>query len=68
MDQGVYVTVDTDDPPMFSTDITSEYVLLARQGFSWDELWQFNLNGLEASFLSDEAKVNFRPEWQAFAA
>lgn len=67
MDQGVYVTVNTDDPPMFSTDLTSEYLLLARQGFSWDELWQLNLNAVEASFLSDEEKAIYRAEWQAFA-
>ncbi|HSD85424.1 MAG TPA: adenosine deaminase [Anaerolineae bacterium] len=67
LDQGVYVTVNTDDPAMFSTDLTSEYVLLARQGFSWDELWQLNLNALEASFLSAEAKALCRAEWQAFA-
>ncbi len=64
MDQGVYVTVNSDDPPMFSTNLTSEYLLLARQGFSWDELWQINLNALEASFLSDEAKALYRTEWQ----
>ncbi len=68
MDQGVYVTVNTDDPPMFSTDLTGEYILLARQGFSWDELWQLNLNALEASFLSNEAKAGYRAEWQAFAS
>ena len=67
MDQGVYVTVNSDDPPMFSTDLTSEYVLLARQGFSWDELWQLNLNTLEASFLADEEKEVYRAEWRAFA-
>jgi adenosine deaminase len=66
MDQGVYVTVNSDDPPMFSTDLTSEYLLLARQGFSWDELWKLNLNALEASFLSDEAKAIYRTEWQRF--
>jgi len=68
MDRGVYVTVNTDDPPMFSTDLTSEYVLLAGQGFSWDELWQLNLNALEASFLSDEVKAIYRAEWQTFAS
>ena len=66
MDQGVYVTVNSDDPPMFSTDLTSEYVLLARQGFSWDELWQLSLNALEASFLPDEAKAAYRAEWKTF--
>lgn len=67
MDEGVYVTVNTDDPPMFATDLTGEYVLLARQGFSWDELWQLNLNALEASFLSDAAKATYRAQWQTFA-
>jgi adenosine deaminase len=67
-DRGVYVTVNTDDPPMFSTDLTKEYLLLARQGFSWNELWQLNLNALEASFLAEEAKADYRREWHAFAA
>lgn len=66
MDAGVYCTVNSDDPPMFSTDLTGEYLLLARQGFSWDELWQLNLNGLEASFLSNEEKELYRTEWQRF--
>lgn len=68
MDQGVYVTVNTDDPPMFSTDLSGEYVMLARQGFSWEELWQLNLKALEATFLTDKAKAIYRAEWQAFAS
>jgi adenosine deaminase len=68
MDQGVFVTVNTDDPPMFSTDLTAEYLLLARQGFSRDELWKLNLNGLEASFLSEADKAALRNDWQTFAA
>jgi adenosine deaminase len=67
MDQGVYVTVNSDDPTMFSTDLTQEYRLLAQQGFSWEELWQLNLNTLEASFLPEEKKAVYRKEWQAFA-
>lgn len=66
LDQGVYVTLNTDDPPMFSTHLTQEYALLARQGFSWEELWQLNLNALEASFLPDEARAIYRSEWEAF--
>lgn len=64
--QGVNVTVNSDDPAMFSTDLTSEYILLARQGFSWEELWQLNLNTLEASFMPSEAKQARRLEWQRF--
>ena len=66
MDAGVYCTVNSDDPPMFSTDLNSEYILLAKQGFSWDELWQLNLNALEASFLAEEEKAIYRREWSHF--
>ncbi|MDJ0754487.1 MAG: adenosine deaminase [Ardenticatenaceae bacterium] len=68
MDQGVYVTVNSDDPPMFSTDLSSEYVLLASQGFSWDELWQVNRNALEAAFLTEEARAVYRADWDQFSA
>ncbi len=67
VDQGVYVTVNSDDPAMFSTDLTQEYRLLARQGFSWDELWQLNLNAIEASFLPENEKAAYRAEWQQFS-
>ena len=63
VDAGVFVTVNSDDPPMFSTDITQEYALLARQGFSMDELWQLNCNAIEASFLPENEKQAFRSEW-----
>ena len=66
VDAGVCCTVNSDDPPMFSTDLTSEYLLLAQQGFVWDELWQLNLNAIEASFLSDDEKALYRSEWGAF--
>ncbi len=68
VDAGVYCTVNSDDPPMFSTDLTSEYILLAKQGFSWNELWQLNLNALEASFLLETEKAKYRAEWDAFFA
>lgn len=67
VDRGVYVTVNSDDPPMFSTRLNDEYVLLARQGFTWDELWQLNLNGLEATFLDEADKAAYRAEWAAWA-
>ena len=43
VDGGVYVTLNSDDPPMFSTDLNNEYITLAGQGFTWDELWRLNL-------------------------
>ena len=66
VDHGAFVTVNSDDPPMFSTDLNSEYILLAEHGFSWEELWQLNLNAIEASFVEEEAKQRYRVEWAAF--
>jgi adenosine deaminase len=51
---------------MFSTDLVNEYCTLARQGFTWQELWQLNVNTLEASFLPEEKKTEFRQQWQQF--
>jgi len=44
---GVPVTLSTDDPPFFGTDLTREYRLAHEAlGLSLGELWQINLNGL----------------------
>jgi adenosine deaminase len=67
VDAGLYCTLGSDDPPMFSTDLNREYQTLAERGFSWDELWRLNLNTLEASFLDEGEKSAYRNEWQQFA-
>jgi adenosine deaminase len=59
VDSGVFCTVNSDDPAMFSTTLSKEYELLYQQGFTWEELWQLNLNALEASFLSKEEKEKY---------
>lgn len=66
LDAGLYCTLNSDDPPMFSTNLNNEYLTLAAQGFSWEELWQLNLNTLEATFLEEGEKNAYRIEWQAF--
>ncbi|HTW84946.1 MAG TPA: adenosine deaminase [Candidatus Sulfotelmatobacter sp.] len=65
---GLRCTLNSDDPAMFGTDLCNEYALLARQGFSWDELWALNRATLEASFLSAGELARYRAEWDAFAA
>jgi len=63
-EQGVYVTVNSDDPPMFDTDLVNEYQALADHlGFGANELERLSLNALQASFLPAERKVNLE---QAF--
>ncbi len=66
VDSGVFCTVNSDDPAMFSTTLAGEYELLYTQGFTWQELWQLNLNALEAAFLSDEMKAFYRDTLTAF--
>jgi adenosine deaminase len=56
-DAGVYVTVNSDDPPLFNTTLNQEYRLLIDAfGFGVNELEQVSLNALRVSFLPDERK------------
>jgi aminodeoxyfutalosine deaminase len=44
---GVPVTLSTDDPPFFGTDLVGEYRIAHEQaGLSVERLWELNLNGL----------------------
>jgi adenosine deaminase len=68
--QGLVVTVNSDDPSMFSSTLTDEYMTLVRDlGFTFDDMKQVAMNGVEASFLTDEDKASlrstFESEWAA---
>ncbi len=59
-DAGVLVSLSTDDPAMFETDLTPEYLLAHdRFGFSRAELARLAANSFEASFLSPEEKARY---------
>jgi len=62
VDAGLYCCINSDDPAMFSTSLTNEYMTLASQGFSRSELQQLNMNALEASFLDDVEKQHYRDQ------
>ncbi len=68
VDAGCCVTLASDDPPMFSTDLNAEYQLLAAQGFSWDEIWRINCTAVEVAFLPDDERAALRAEFAAFVA
>ena len=56
-DDGVSVTLNTDDPIFFSTTLNDEYRLAAREfGFNADELILLALNSVRASFLPEREK------------
>ena len=57
MDEGLYVTINSDDPPMFDTTITDEFHKCANTfGFSEDILWSLCLNAANAALLPAEEK------------
>ncbi len=67
--EGLMVTVNSDDPSMFDTSITNEYlVLIQKFGFSLEEIRKVNFNSIEASFMTDEEKDvmrgTFNKEWE----
>jgi aminodeoxyfutalosine deaminase len=68
-DQGVMVTLNTDDPAMFGTSLSREYQLAQENfGFSDEHLRELARNSFEASFLSPEKKLTFLNRLDATAA
>ena len=59
-DQGLMITLNTDDPAMFQTSLIKEYEI-AQQEFSFSEehLRELARNSIEASFLPVEKKLRF---------
>jgi cAMP deaminase len=56
-DEGMVVTVNTDDPVLFSVELNEEYENVASQvGFSRDEIMTLVKNNLMSTFLSDSEK------------
>ena len=65
-EDGVYVTVNSDDPPLFGTDLNREYeALVDHFGFDADDLDQISLNAVRASFLPAEEKARMKNEFVA---
>ena len=59
-DNGIMITLNTDDPAMFQTSLNREYEI-ARQEFNFSEehLRELARNSIEASFLQVEKKLKF---------
>jgi len=57
LDQGVVVCINTDDPPMFGTDLGNEYRSIASAfGLGVGDLAELVANGVRAAFLPAAAK------------
>ncbi|MFZ0229621.1 MAG: adenosine deaminase [Mycobacterium sp.] len=59
-DEGLMLTLNSDDPAMFRTSLASEYQLAQEHfAFTDDHLRELARNSFEASFLPPEKKVEF---------
>ncbi len=65
-DSGLMVTLNSDDPAMFESDLEQEYQLAHRAfGFTLEQLRELAANSIEASFLPPEQKVMFLHQIEA---
>jgi len=56
-DRGLMVTLNSDDPAFFGSDLANEYLLAhTEQGFTHEELRQLASNSIRSSFLGKEQK------------
>ena len=68
LDAGVPVTLSTDDPPFFSTDLLREWKRARDEvGLSMAELWELNLNGLRHGLADTSLRRRLLREFQAAA-
>jgi len=65
MEAGLYITINSDDPPMFNTTLTNEY-MLAQKSFGWGAatLEGMVLNAVQASLLPDDERARMVQEFQ----
>jgi adenosine deaminase len=69
IEAGLFVTLNSDDPPMFGTSLNNEYLVAGRDlGFSPAELAELAANGVRASFLDGAEKEALLAEIAAVAA
>jgi adenosine deaminase len=66
LDAGLCVTLNSDDPPMFGTTLTDEYLIAART-FGWgaDELQRLSLAAVRASLLPIDERSALAAEFEA---
>jgi adenosine deaminase/aminodeoxyfutalosine deaminase len=65
-EEGLLVTINSDDPAMFHTSLTREYEIAQDVfGFTDEHLRELARNSFEASFLPAEGKVHFLENFDA---
>jgi aminodeoxyfutalosine deaminase len=66
-EEGLMVTLNSDDPPFFGATLLDEYLLAHRTfEFSLDQLRELAANSIEASFLPPERKLDLLGEVERY--
>jgi adenosine deaminase len=69
LDEGLYITINSDDPPMFNTTLTDEYLRAAQiLGCGVETIEQLAINAVRASLLPEASRVEMEQQFrQEFA-
>lgn len=67
MAQGLYVTINSDDPPMFNTTLTNEY-LVGYKSFGWnmETIQHLVLNAVDVTLLPEKERLSMRRSFEVF--
>ena len=66
-ESGLMVTINSDDPPMFGSNLLDEYVLVqSHYEFSLEQMRELAANAVEASFLPPERKLHLLQQVEQF--
>jgi adenosine deaminase len=64
IEAGLHVTINSDDPPMFNTTLTNEYIVIAETfSFNVEMIERLVLNGVQATLLDDDKKSQMEREF-----
>jgi len=68
-DQGLLVSVNTDDPRMFGTSLEGEYLALAEhQGFRLEEIRRLVENAIDSTWAEESTRARLRNELSEWAS
>jgi adenosine deaminase len=66
IEAGLYVTLNSDDPPMFNTSLTNEYLATAHAyGWGAAELERLDLNAVRAALLPEAERAELEAQFAA---
>jgi aminodeoxyfutalosine deaminase len=66
-EEGLMVTLNSDDPPFFGANLLEEYVMVQREfAFSLEQMRELAANSIEASFLRPERKLHLLGEVERY--